>query len=371
MNRVEGSPPAARSIAAILGGVHDLYRHRDASSFPARVVEVLGRVLACDTAMYLRVDPGGASFDLTCWPAAACAALDHREALELHVREHPVVGHFRHSRDARAWSLYDLTTQDAFRRTALYRKVYRPMGIEYQLAMLLPSPGPVAHAVAVNRNSADFSDDERQTLDLMWPQITQAARNLRVLSRSRSVEVASTLVGGRGVIVIDGNGEVELCTEQARVWLTKYCAEGFPRRKISLPEKVAEWVALQLTDAVKERAIPNRQEPLILSRGDHFLVARLVIDHGRGQHLMILEEESLRAPPGALQGLGLTDREAEVLAWVAQGKTNREIGTILSMSSRTVQKHLEHVFEKLGVESRTAAILQAWQVGRYFSLGGR
>jgi len=66
-----------------------------------------------------------------------------------------------------------------------------------------------------------------------------------------------------------------------------------------------------------------------------------------------------------LLGLGLTPREAEVLAWVAQGKTNRETGMILEMSTRTVQKHLERVFDKLGVESRTGAILRAWQIGSF------
>jgi DNA-binding response OmpR family regulator len=51
----------------------------------------------------------------------------------------------------------------------------------------------------------------------------------------------------------------------------------------------------------------------------------------------------------------LTPREAEVLFWVIKGKTNRDIGDILGTSPRTVNKHLEHVFEKLGVETRTAA----------------
>ena len=51
----------------------------------------------------------------------------------------------------------------------------------------------------------------------------------------------------------------------------------------------------------------------------------------------------------------LTAREAEVLYWVVQGKTNRDIGEILGTSPRTVHKHLEHVFGKLGVETRTAA----------------
>src|SRR5690606_40652349 len=53
--------------------------------------------------------------------------------------------------------------------------------------------------------------------------------------------------------------------------------------------------------------------------------------------------------------LGLTGREADVMLWIANGKTNREIGQILDMSPRTVNKHLEQVFRKLGVENRTAA----------------
>ena len=60
-----------------------------------------------------------------------------------------------------------------------------------------------------------------------------------------------------------------------------------------------------------------------------------------------------------LQTLGLTPREAEVMAWVAQGKSNSDIATILVSSPRTVAKHIEHVFGKLNVESRTAAVAEA------------
>ncbi|MFT3855989.1 MAG: response regulator [Aquabacterium sp.] len=56
-----------------------------------------------------------------------------------------------------------------------------------------------------------------------------------------------------------------------------------------------------------------------------------------------------------LEGAALTPRETEVLSWLAKGKTNRDIAEILGMSHRTVNKHLEHIFEKLGVETRAAA----------------
>jgi DNA-binding NarL/FixJ family response regulator len=63
------------------------------------------------------------------------------------------------------------------------------------------------------------------------------------------------------------------------------------------------------------------------------------------------------ATPGAIErALGVTAREAEILSWVVQGKTNPEIGTILGIQLTTVKKHLESVFTKLGVENRTAAV---------------
>jgi CheY-like chemotaxis protein/DNA-binding CsgD family transcriptional regulator len=77
---------------------------------------------------------------------------------------------------------------------------------------------------------------------------------------------------------------------------------------------------------------------------------------GEDEWLLVMSESSDESTIEAL-GLAfkLTAREAEVLYWVVQGKTNRDIGEILGTSPRTVHKHLEHVFEKLGVETRTAA----------------
>lgn len=63
-----------------------------------------------------------------------------------------------------------------------------------------------------------------------------------------------------------------------------------------------------------------------------------------------------------LQALGLTPRESEVLLWVAQGKGNTDISTILGASESTIKKHLQRIFEKLGVENRGSAALAAVEV---------
>ena len=71
-------------------------------------------------------------------------------------------------------------------------------------------------------------------------------------------------------------------------------------------------------------------------------------------------QPKVEATPEALAvALGLTAREAEILSWVAQGKTNPEIGIILGIQLTTVKKHLESIFAKLGVENRTAAVTLA------------
>jgi CheY-like chemotaxis protein/DNA-binding CsgD family transcriptional regulator len=75
------------------------------------------------------------------------------------------------------------------------------------------------------------------------------------------------------------------------------------------------------------------------------------------EYLMLLQKTAGDWNLAALrQELGLTAREAEVLMWISRGKTNRDIGQILDNSPRTVNKHLEHIFEKLGVATRSAAV---------------
>ena len=88
-----------------------------------------------------------------------------------------------------------------------------------------------------------------------------------------------------------------------------------------------------------------------------------------------LNEERLRDKIGAIsfqpnfdspapleEKLGLTPREAETLLWVAQGKSNADIATILGIAEKTVKKIMGHIFEKLGLESRTAAAVRAVEV---------
>lgn len=148
-------------------------------------------------------------------------------------------------------------------------------------------------------------------------------------------------VGGHGVLVLDAHGRVAWRSPQAEAWLRRF----FPERGGTPPES---WSAAHAEITVE--------------REHDALVARPLGSVGLGEFMLLLELRS-RAAPARRSAVPLTAREAEVLSWLAKGKTNRDIGDILGMSPRTVNKHLEHIFEKLGVETRTAAAALAAQAG--------
>jgi DNA-binding CsgD family transcriptional regulator len=76
---------------------------------------------------------------------------------------------------------------------------------------------------------------------------------------------------------------------------------------------------------------------------------------GPNEFLLRLAKDAGDTPAEFSSELGLTTREGEVLSWLSKGKTNRDIAQILGLSPRTVDKHLEQIYAKLGVENRTAA----------------
>lgn len=101
---------------------------------------------------------------------------------------------------------------------------------------------------------------------------------------------------------------------------------------------------------------PQDGDSLNLEALEYPLSLKRVGKHSNGDQLIKLIDGNKPTEAALLKAnLDLTEREAEVLFWIANGKTNREAAEILSMSPRTVNKHLEMIFPKLGVENRTAA----------------
>ena len=119
-----------------------------------------------------------------------------------------------------------------------------------------------------------------------------------------------------------------------------------------VPAPLLGWLTEQAALA-EQGAVPRA---LTVVRGASQLVLSLQERTSDEDWLVVMREVSDTAIVEAMMAsFKLTLREAEVLYWVVKGKTNRDIGDILGSSPATVKKHLEHVYEKLGVETRTAA----------------
>lgn len=108
------------------------------------------------------------------------------------------------------------------------------------------------------------------------------------------------------------------------------------------------------------------EHPLTFSARGRFVLDLVRPHFLRSRQLLERATTAASSAPAAARPtkpIDLTPREREVLYWVSEGKTNGQIGLILNASSRTIQKHLEHIFQKLGVETRTSATVRAIETG--------
>ncbi len=162
-------------------------------------------------------------------------------------------------------------------------------------------------------------------------------RNARVARLAReAVDVA-----GMGTAVLDSLGRVAWLSPQAASWTQQVFGNDAGGRELA-----AQWLAQAQQDGLASTALGAEGRLLARNLGPGSL--------GESMLLLTLSLEDTSAAK-RLKAIALTPRETEVLSWLAKGKTNRDIADILGMSHRTVNKHLEHVFEKLGVETRSAA----------------
>ena len=173
--------------------------------------------------------------------------------------------------------------------------------------------------------------------------------NARITRGSRAALDAT----GRFLLATDNADQLLWCTPKAKQLL----AELFPDCAVvsaGLPQAIIE--RLRYLRLARSRAAARSY----LEVGKRRLELSFLSSLGPDELLFRLTEVSESADEQLLQrSLELTCREAQVLLWISRGKSNREIGEILSISPRTVNKHLEQVFVKLGVENRAAAAAKA------------
>ena len=206
-----------------------------------------------------------------------------------------------------------------------------------------------------SRNSPECA---RCILNLVRRQLMQAGESTPPSNGDREIlrrlkEVFAQL----GAVVVSSEGQVQFITRRGERLLGQYFPSHAPP---SWPEPIRRWFEEHVPSLTAEGPVPLPCLPLQVQQAARQLLVRPMAELSPGQYLFLLEEEKLPSfSIATLELLGITRREAEVLFWVARDKCNAGIARVLGCSKRTVKTHLEHIYKKLGVQTRTAALMVA------------
>lgn len=304
-------PASRQELLALLEFFQATYAIRDTEAFMTHVLTALRTLIPAEITSYLRTRDGGARKNS------------------------------------------DFLTPSQFHRTALYNEFYRRVRMEYTMAIHLPGTPSLIIGIALHRALTDFSERDRRLLNRLLPHVKAAYRNTQAISRMQEeLLLLGRLVGqiGEAVVFLSKIGRVKLITPRAQRWLEDYVGT---LRADRLPERLEVWFRQQEATVGRLDPTPSPRKPLVIEREGRRLTVRHLCE---AEHCCLLLDERQTPSPRALERLGLTRRQAEVLFWAAQGKTNAEIGKILTVSTRTVETYLSAVYQRLGVENRFAAI---------------
>ncbi len=183
-------------------------------------------------------------------------------------------------------------------------------------------------------------------IEEMLARIRVHLANARLTQSAR----AALDVSGRYLLAVNSNGKIMWATPQAQKLLADTLSADADDDFI-LPDPMPQWL-----DQMQKGKAGSKASVMAAFPGNELLKLQYMGKLGPNEFLLRLAKDSGADTPAEFSSeLGLTTREGEVLSWLSKGKTNRDIAQILGLSPRTVDKHLEQIYSKLGVENRTAA----------------
>ncbi|WOH64596.1 response regulator transcription factor [Bradyrhizobium sp. BWA-3-5] len=224
------------------------------------------------------------------------------------------------------------------------RRLKRDAGLDHVPIIFMTGLAETEHIVrGLEAGGVDYVT-KPIAVEEMLARIRVHLANARLTQSAR----AALDVSGRYLLAVNGAGRLMWATPQAQKLLSDALASESD--DVELPDPIPQW----LEQARKGKA--GSKATVMATLPGNELRLQYMGKLGANEFLLRLAKDSgAEAPAEFSSELGLTTREGEVLSWLSKGKTNRDIAQILGLSPRTVDKHLEQIYAKLGVENRTAA----------------
>ncbi len=336
--------------------LRDLYQLRTHEEFSDHVVAALPTITEGEFTSYneFMLDDGTILYKSDQLPYCP-DPLHYASVLQQNVHEHPVVTHWLTTQDDSAHIISDFVPPHQFHKTVLHNEFYKPLKMSYLLFLGMKAANGRLMSISRHRNDKEFHDSTKTVLNAIRPHLKRALENaLAVTQMQHQLTAMNHAMEERqqALISVTQDGGIRFVTPYAQRLLKQY---GLQTRHDChrLPTRLRDWLTHYHKQLDRSNDVPPELQPLQIQGEPGCLTVRLIV---RGsQYLLILEERRTTPVARDCAFLGLSPRESEILGWVTQGKTNPEISMILGISRRTVQKHLERIYIKLGVENRTAA----------------
>jgi len=269
---------------------------------------------------------------------------DTMSAFQAYIGEHPSMKYILESRTADAVRLSDVSTQRQWRATNLYNHVFRPTNFKYQVGCLIPIGETSTAGFSINRISLDFTEEQRDLMTLLAPHFAQA------WGRADAISQRTSALSLLALAETDPTARILFLTERAATLIARYRSRDSLSPRV-LPDPFRTWLLQNIAMSRDMEAF----RPLILEAGGQRLTVRLAAMPDQNRYQLYFEEKILVTARQVASHFGLTPRQGEVLYWIAQGKSNEEIGLIIGARIRTIAKHVEHILARIGVENRSSA----------------
>ena len=363
-------------LQSVLAFVQELRSPCRLEDFPTQVLSNLPKVISSEVSFYSSLNLQTQTLVATqTFPLLVSSEIERiKRVAQQYFYTHPIMRNFAQTGDGTAYKISDFISPSQLHHLeGVYHQFLHPISAEDQMGICLSIASTGAterhlhriqeiNCIAICRNQRNFSERDRLVLNLLRPHLLQAYHNARAFTQMQQELIhLNQAMNQLGVIILTMDGRVQLMTQRSSQLLIEYFQPPIQQAGC-LPEDLQHWVNYQISLLTQSSEIHPPSLPLRLEQEGKQLIIRFVCDRLQNQYLLLLEEQNIRSlSVELLELLGLTRREAEVLFWVAKDKGNAEIAKLLSCSEGTVKKHLEHVYQKLDVQTRIAAFMTALQ----------
>ena len=344
--------------------IGDMYAARDRESFYRAVFDSLREIIPSDHSSFTDMNSQTHRI-LKIIPRSE----DHTnvvkqlaDVFQAHSQSHPLMPHCL---SGDVVKVTDFVSKERFKDTAIHTDFYRHLATDSQISFALPLSQNTLTLFTLSRSVSDFSERDRLVLMLLRSHMITAMRNVLELDQlrlERDLLQKGAETGRQAAILFQYDGMIICISFFAKELLAQYFGVSLQEGD-TLPGSLLQWVTAELpafggaTVRMPSAGVPQRVEraPLDFEKEGRRLTIRLLNDMVTGDQILFMTEKPLLTSSQLVHQFNLSRREADVVLLLSQGKTNAEIAIILGMSKRTAEKHLERIFAKLGVETRTAA----------------